>query len=140
MGKVTSHLDFIILNTFIFVINSNETQEHKIKILREYSKYPFIKKVLYYTYNPKIKFNLIINDIKFKDTKINNKDKYVSLFLLLEDLSNNKCGNTHIIDFIQSYSIFKKVIVNILNQDLKINVTNELLETALPKLFKLSTA
>lgn len=130
MDELFGRLD----NMVIAINKTNSTLEKKDILV----KYDDLKKILYYTYNPYLRYNVTSKAIlKFKKEVI---DNYDDIYKLLDDLSNRvitgheALGN--IVGFINRYSKYKVLILKIIDKDLKIRLgikeINKVFENLIP--------
>ena len=74
---------------FVKKLNNTNSKNEKIEIIKSYKDNEFITKVLYYTYNPFLKYNVTSKNCK-KNSDIKADIAYASLFSLLENLDKRK--------------------------------------------------
>jgi len=92
---MTKH--FQNLANFIHEMNSSNSTNHKIDILKKYSGDTFICDVLKYTYHPYKQYGVTSANLKKRSDLTAAVDVYDNLFYLLDDLSDrNITGHTAI--------------------------------------------
>lgn len=127
--------DFVIVQTAINALNESNSSTSKLNILKQYGGTIFAD-VLFYTYNPFLKFNVTSNNLK----KVNlvAADCQYDLFELL-DILNDRTLTGHnaialINAFIRDNSEFSDIIYNIIDRNLKTRVDASLINRAIPGL------
>ena len=74
---------------FVKKLNNTNSKNEKIEIIKSYKDNEFITKVLYYTYNPFLKYNVTSKNCK-KNSDIKADIAYGNLFTLLEKLDKRE--------------------------------------------------
>lgn len=112
------------VNNLIENLNKSNSNLYKVSILQQYVDNESIKKLLYYTYNGLIQYNVTSATIK----KLNNLSEStdIELFELLDKLRNRELTGHSAISmingFINNYPEYSELIYNIIDKDLKMRV------------------
>lgn len=131
--------EIIFSTTAMFCLRMNQTNSSldKISILEEYKDNAIIKQILYYVYSPFIKFNITSknilkhSEIFKKSGDIDAKDEYLydsdtNIFDILSQLNARTITGNNALNVVNSYidvySQYKDIILNIIDKDLKIRV------------------
>jgi hypothetical protein len=132
--------DFKILRQMVDELNSTNSTNDKKDILSKYKDNEFLKKVLYYTYNPTFQFYVTPENLEKNynnDLKVS-KQLYDHLFQLLDDLrERNITGHSAIQavnDFCFSNEDYKDLIYKIIGKDLEIRMGDSLINKIIPNL------
>jgi DNA ligase-1 len=132
--------DFKILRQMVDELNSTNSTNDKKDILSKYKDNEFLKKVLYYTYNPTFQFYVTPENLEKNynnDLKVS-KQLYGHLFQLLDDLrERNITGHSAIQavnDFCFSNEDYKDLIYKIIGKDLEIRMGDSLINKIIPNL------
>lgn len=130
---------FVRLSDFINEMNSSNSTNHKVEILKKYSGDDFIKKVLLYTYHPyKQYFVTSANLKKRKDITSTNTLETKDLFYLLDALDSRKITGhdalASVNKFIDKYHLFSDIIYQILDRNLETRATTTLINRVFPNL------
>jgi DNA ligase-1 len=112
------------LNELTVNLNKTNSTLEKRNILSDYDN---LKKIIKYTYNSYMKFNITSKVIKKYDKPIKkNAKKYKDIYKLLEDLSNRVITGhdavESVITFIEQNIEYEDIILNIIDKDLKIRM------------------
>jgi len=133
---MTKH--FQNLADFISEMNSSNSTNHKIDILKKYSGDTFICDVLKYTYHPYKQYGVTSANLKKRSDLTAVVDVYDNLFYLLDDLADrNITGHTAIEavnNFIAKYSKFDYLIYQIIDRNLETRATTSLINRVFPGL------
>ena len=133
------------MNTFdrllqaVTELNSTNSINDKKVILAKYKDDEFIKKVLFYTYNPFFQYYVTPATCeKHYNDDLGKITVYHDLFVLLEDLRHRKItGHTAIQavnDYVYKFEPFKDLIYKILGKDLEIRMGDSLINKVIPGL------
>jgi DNA ligase-1 len=130
--------NFSVLRSFINEMNSSNSTNHKLDILRKYSTDEFIKNVLFYTYHPYKQYGVTsANLIKRKDL-VSDTCKYSNLFDLLDALDSRVItGHLAIASansFIQQNTEFSDLIYQIIDRNIETRATVTLINRIIPNL------
>lgn len=132
------HAEFNRLREFINEMNSSNSTNHKIEILRKYSKDEFILLSLQYTYHPYKQFGVTSANLKKRQDLIASVEVYDNFFYLLDDLSDrNITGHAAIAatnEFIQRHLQFSDLIYQIIDRNLETRATTTLINRVIPGL------
>lgn len=131
-----------IINEFINKMNESTSTNDKVDLIKDYIyKHKEIQKLLYYTYNNFMQYNVTPKILDKKSSLINKhtifqKDK--DLFSLLDSL-NQKMFTGHnaikeVNGFIHHNKQLKDILYLVLNRNLKIRVSSKLVNKASPGL------
>jgi DNA ligase 1 len=121
---------------FVSKMNASTSTNEKVETMMHVSKN--IRKVLYYTYNNFIQFNITSKSLIKKSDLCNRYTKFNCIFDLLESLSQRLItGHTAIKEtngFIYKYPELKYLLYLIVDRNLKIRVSSKLINKAQPNL------
>ena len=117
------------INTFIKKMNSSNSTNDKVEIIRLASKN--VLRILYYTYNSYMQYNITSKVLNKRPDLCNKHTKFNSLFQLLDSL-NLKLITGHkaieeINGLIYNNPEYKQIIYLILDRNLKIRVSVKLI-------------
>ena len=119
-------------------INSSNSTNHKIEILKKYSDSEFIRKALQYTYHPYKQYGVTSTNLKKRTDLAGPIDNYVDLFTLLDDLDDrNITGHTAIAavnTFIQQHQEWADLIYQVIDRNLETRATTTLINRVMPNL------
>ena len=124
------------INNFLEKMNSSTSSNDKVDIISKSSRN--VRRVLYYTYNNFLQYNVSSKVLIKRKDLTQNYTKYDSLFQLLDSL-NQKLITGHraikeINGFIYSNPGLEKIIHLILDRNLKVRASVKLINKALPGL------
>lgn len=160
MHSITTTKDLlIVLSGFVEEMNSNNSNLHKAKVFKKYfTKYsdrtsPFLRVIALINSNL-IPFNVTASSVtKFKtdkkkqakhikpDVYVDGDEGKLALFKLLTDLHLRKIsgdkGKQSIVEFINTHTTHEKLILNIIDKDLKIRFTAKSINDVVPDLIPL---
>jgi DNA ligase-1 len=126
------------LRNFMVEINSSNSTNHKIEILKKYSDLEFIRKALQYTYHPYKQYGVTSANLKKRTDLVGPIDNYVDLFALLDDLNDrNITGHTAISavnTFIQQHQEWADLIYQVIDRNLETRATTTLINRVMPNL------
>ena len=129
---------FIVLRSFINEMNSSNSTNHKLEILKKYSHEEFIKNVLLYTYHPYKQYGVTSANLKKRNDLTSNNEVHSSLFNLLDDLDARKITGHRALEasnnFIEKYSDFSDLIYQIIDRNLETRATVTLINRVIPNL------
>ena len=135
--------DFKTLREMNSKLAATSSSTEKKQIL---AKYPSMKKMLKYTYNPFMKFNITSKNIlKYRPEYIQgrrmsllSRAPYVDVYSLLDALTERKItGNEAsdcVLQFIDQYPDYEDEILKMIDKDLKIRVGSSEINKVFPKL------
>jgi len=126
------------LANFIAEMNSSNSTNHKIEILKKYSGDEFICNVLKYTYHPYKQYGVTSANLKKRSDLTTAVDVYDNLFYLLDDLNDRHLTGHNAIEavnnFIAQYSKFDYLIYQIIDRNLETRATTSLINRVVPGL------
>lgn len=128
---------FKVLREFINEMNSSNSTNHKLEILKKYSSDSFIKNVLFYTYHPYKQYGITSANLK-KRKDLTSESSHTDLFKLLDDLSTRRLTGHSAIDaansFIANNLEFSDLIYQIIDRNLETRATVTLINRVIPNL------
>lgn len=114
------------LKKFLNEINETNSSVEKQNILKKHIPEKFIQRVLFYTYNPFIQFNVTSKNVekfkKNKNYKTQEFKEYKCMFKLLDDLTERKITGHKALKSVNEFKINKEIFYLILDKNLKIRV------------------
>lgn len=129
--------NFKILREFMQDMNSSNSTNHKIEILKKYQDSDFIRQVLRYTYNPYFQYGITSANLKKKKDLISDGG-YSSLFALLDNLNARVLTGHAAIQaanrFIQDHFEYSDLIYQIVDRNLETRATTTLINRVMPGL------
>ena len=124
------------INNFITQMNSSTSTNDKVDIMRLSSR--DVRRVLYYTYNSFMQYNVTTKVLEKKKELCNANTKFVSIFGLLDSLNERLITGHKAIEetngFILNNPEYSSLLHLILDRNLKIRVSVKLINKALPGL------
>lgn len=136
----TTNEEFNKLENLVERLNSSNSTNEKKVILSEsqYSDDEFIKSILHYTYNPYKQFRVKPDNLKKNKHLVADTLKYDNLFELLDALDREEITGhnaiSHVNKFIEDYSSYTDIIYNIFDRNLKVRMTDKLVNQVIPDL------
>jgi DNA ligase-1 len=128
--------DFKELREFVNEMNSSNSTNHKVEVLTKYQYHPFIKKVLFYTYQPYWNFGVTSANLKKRVDLMAPLEVYDDLFLMLDDFNErNMTGHAAIQAanrFIKDYEEWSDLIYQIIDRNLETRATVTLINRVNP--------
>ena len=123
-------------NNFIKQINSTTSTNEKVKILSACNK--DLRRILYYTYNNFMQYNITSKTLKKRSDLCNKYTKFDSIFNLLDSLNQRLITGHKALEetngFILNNPEYRELIHLILDRNLKTRVSVKLINKALPGL------
>lgn len=123
-------------NDFIATMNNNTSANDKIETMRHVSK--SIRKVLYYTYNPYIQFNITNKVLNKRKDLVSDENIFDNIFDLLNSLNDKRITGHRAIKetnrFILENPEYKHMLELVLDRNLKLRVSTKLINKACPNL------
>jgi len=123
---------------FIEEMNCSTSSNQKIETIIKYDLNKNVRKVLYYTYNNFIQFNIKPKVLEKRKDLCNPDTKFDSLFDLLDSLNQRLITGHKAIKetngFIQNNPKLKDLLYLILDRNLKVRVSTKLINKAIPGL------
>jgi DNA ligase-1 len=130
--------DLSELSEFIRKMNSSNSTNHKVEILREYSNSNSIKRFLEYTYTPYKQYGITSANLKKRQDLIAPESIYCDLFSMLDDLNErNLTGHSAISAanrFIADNLEYADLIYQIIDRNLETRATTTLINRVVPNL------
>jgi DNA ligase-1 len=132
-------MDFKLLQKVVDELNSTNSTNDKKVILAKYKNDEFIKKVLYYTYNPFYQYYVTPATLeKNYDDDLGTLYKFSDLFEMLDilrkrEVTGHKAINS-VNDFCYKHEEFKGLIYKIIGKDLEIRMGDSLINKIIPNL------
>ena len=124
------------INKFITKINSSNSTNEKIETIRFSEK--IIHKILYYTYNTYMQYNITPKVLKKRKDLVNKETKFDSIFTLLDSLNQRLITGHKAIEetngFIYCNPDYESFLYLVLERNLKIRVSTKLINKAIPNL------
>jgi DNA ligase-1 len=131
--------DFKLLKTVIDELNSTNSTNDKKEILSKYKDAEFVKKVLYYTYNPFYQYYVTPDNLeKYYGEDLGVLYTFNDLFEMLNalrvrEVTGHKAINS-VNDFCHRNEEFKDIIYKIIGKDLEIRMGDSLINKVIPDL------
>jgi DNA ligase-1 len=132
------HPDFEQLQQFVNELNSTNSSTDKVNVIKKHKTNEFIKKILFYVYNPYYQFNVTSKNC----IKIGDKSNLVSaydIFELLDVLRNREKTGHDAIYLVNAFILeagerYRELIYNIIDKDLKTRTGDKIINKAIPGL------
>jgi len=129
---------FEMLRAFIDEMNSSNSTNHKVEILKKYSDNYFIREVLLYTYHPYRQFGVTSANLKKNSAISDLVDPRESFFSLLDSLTSRQLTGHSAVGrvngFIQNYSEYSDLIYQVIDRNLETRATTTLINRVWPNL------
>ena len=139
--------NFKNLANFVQEMNSSNSTNHKVEVLKKYSTDPFIRAVLHYTYTPYKQYGITSANLKKRAELISPDSIYDNLFYLLDDLADRHITGHAAIEaanrFIDDYTEFAYLIYQVIDRNLETRATTTIINRVMPDLipdFKVALA
>ena len=132
-------MDFKLLQKVVDELNSTNSTNDKKVILEKYKNNEFIKKVLYYTYNPFYQYYVTPTTLeKNYDDDLGTLYIFSDIFEMLDalrkrEVTGHKAINS-VNDFCYRQENFKELIYKIIGKDLEIRMGDSLINKIIPNL------
>ena len=124
------------INTFIENMNSSTSTNDKVEIIKVASKN--VLRVLYYTYNTYMQYNITTKVLDKRPDLCNKDTKFSSMFDLLDSLNYKLITGHKAIEetngFIYRNPEYEQIIRLILNRNLKVRASVKLINKSIPSL------
>lgn len=131
--------DFKLLRTVVDELNSTNSINDKKDILSKYKDNEFIKKVLFYTYNPTFQYYVTPENLeKNYEDDLGTLYQFNDLFEMLDilrkrEVTGHKAINS-VNDFCYRFEDYKDLIYKIIGKDLEIRMGDSLINKVIPDL------
>ena len=130
--------DFQLIQDFVEASNATNSNSDKLEVLKTYTQYESVCKALNYTYDTYKQYGVTSANCKKNSDLMGHPNTYGSLFTLLDDFNNRVCtGHTAIANvnrFVHENSIYKDLIFNIIDRNLKTRSTASMINKVKPGL------
>lgn len=130
--------DFQLIQDFVEASNATNSNSDKLEVLKTYTQYESVCKALNYTYDTYKQYGVTSANCKKNSDLMGHPNTYGSLFTLLDDLNNRVCtGHAAIANvnrFVHENSIYKDLIFNIIDRNLKTRSTTSMINKVKPGL------
>ena len=130
--------DFQLISDFVEASNATNSNSDKLEVLKTYTQYESVCKVLNYTYDTYKQYGVTSANCKKNSDLMGHPNTYGSLFTLLDDLNNRVCtGHTAIANvnrLVHENFIYKDLIFNIIDRNLKTRSTASMINKVKPGL------
>ena len=130
--------DFQLIQDFVEASNATNSNSDKLEVLKTYTQYESVCKALNYTYDTYKQYGVTSANCKKNSDLMGHPNTYGSLFTLLDDLNNRVCtGHTAIANvnrFVHENYIYKDLIFNIIDRNLKTRSTASMINKVKPGL------
>ena len=130
--------DFQLISDFVEASNATNSNSDKLEVLKTYTQYESVCKALNYTYDTYKQYGVTSANCKKNSDLMGHPNTYGSLFTLLDDLNNRVCtGHAAIANvnrFVHENYIYKDLIFNIIDRNLKTRSTASMINKVKPGL------
>ena len=130
--------EFQLISDFVEASNATNSNSDKLEVLKTYTQYESVCKALNYTYDTYKQYGVTSANCKKNSDLMGHPNTYGSLFTLLDDLNNRVCtGHTAIANvnrFVHENFIYKDLIFNIIDRNLKTRSTASMINKVKPGL------
>lgn len=130
--------DFQLISDFVEASNATNSNSDKLEVLKTYTQYESVCKALNYTYDTYKQYGVTSANCKKNSDLMGHSNTYGDFFLLLDDLNNRVCtGHTAIANvnrYVQENYIYKDLIFNIIDRNLKTRSTASMINKVKPGL------
>lgn len=132
-------IEYPVLRKMIDELNSTNSINDKKTILSKYKDDDFVKKVLYYTYNPTYQYYVTPDNLeKNYDTDLGTLRVFNDLFDMLDALRTREVTGHKAINSVNDYCFrneeYKDIIYKIIGKDLEIRMGDSLINKVIPNL------
>lgn len=125
-----------IFNNFLCEMNKTSSTNDKVEVIRNSSR--IVHKLLYYTYNTFMCYNITPKLLNKRKDLVNKHTKFITIFELLDSLNYKRITGHKAIEevngFILNNPSFKPLLFLVLERNLKIRVSVKLINKAIPGL------
>ena len=130
--------EFQLISDFVEASNATNSNSDKLEVLKTYTQYESVCKALNYTYDTYKQYGVTSANCKKNSDLMGHPNTYGSIFTLLDDLNNRVCtGHTAIANvnrFVHENYIYKDLIFNIIDRNLKTRSTASMINKVKPGL------
>ena len=124
------------INDFLDRMNSTNSSNDKVETIKSSSR--IIQKILYYTYNSFLQFNVTPKLLEKRSDLCNRYTKFNSMFDLLDSLNHRLITGHKAIKEVNGFILnnpeYKDILYLVLERNLKIRASTKLINKALPRL------
>ena len=124
------------INNFLEEMNSSNSSNDKVETIRSSSR--IIKKILYYTYNSFLQYNVTPKLLEKRKDLCNTYTKFDSIFVLLDSLNHRLITGHKAIKEVNGFILnnpdYKDILYLVLERNLKIRASTKLINKAVPGL------
>ena len=117
-------------------MNASNSSNDKVEIMRHSSR--FVRRILYYTYNNFLQYNITPRVLEKRKDLCNESTKFTSIFDLLDSLNQRLVTGHKAIQevngFISVNPLYKDLLYLILERNLKLRVSTKLINKSIPDL------
>ena len=128
--------DLFIVNKFLKEMNESTSSNDKVTLIRHSA--PVVRKLLYYTYNTFLQFNVTPKVLEKKSELCNKYTKFTRFFEILDSLNQRAITGNKAIEevngFIYNNPEYKDIVYLVLERNLKIRASVKIINKAIPKL------
>lgn len=130
--------EFQLISDFVEASNATNSNSDKLEVLKTYTQYESVCKALNYTYDTYKQYGVTSANCKKNSDLMGHPNTYGSIFTLLDDLNNRVAtGHTAIANvnrFVHENYIYKDLIFNIIDRNLKTRSTASMINKVKPGL------
>ena len=124
------------INDFLDRMNSTNSSNDKVETIKSSSR--IIQKILYYTYNSFLQFNVTPKLLEKRSDLCNRYTKFNSMFDLLDSLNHRLITGHKAIKEVNGFILnnpeYKDILYLVLERNLKIRASTKLINKAVPRL------
>ncbi len=128
--------DLFIVNKFLKEMNESTSSNDKVTLIRHSA--PVVRKLLYYTYNTFLQFNVTPKVLEKKSELCNKYTKFTRFFEILDSLNQRAITGNKAIEevngFIYNNPEYKDIVYLVLERNLKVRASVKIINKAIPKL------
>lgn len=120
-------------------MNSSNSTNHKVEILKKYADDEFVKKALHYTYTPYKQYNITSANLKKRADLCAPENKYDDLFQLLDDLSDRAITGHAALAVVNAFvkslpDDHREIFYSIIDRNIETRATTTLINKVIPGL------
>jgi len=136
--KIKDMTDFQLISDFVEASNATNSNSDKLEVLKTYTQYESVCRALNYTYDTYKQYGVTSANCKKNSDLMGHPNTYGDFFSLLDDLNNRICtGHAAIANvnrFVHENYIYKDLIFNIIDRNLKTRSTASTINKVKPGL------